>query len=369
VATRWDSANLKSLTMDRQHKNIKTMKNLIYISLIGLFLITSCKKDDIITNGATLPFENNNIKIVLVTTSAPLSIRDIYFFNASTGFAVSNDGKIYKTTNNGITWDLKYTNPIVNQPFFQILFTDANVGYVVGGSNSCGGTGCVPPGGLILKTTDGGNNWTKILQASSFEEFVSISSSSSGDLFAISNGTKGRIYKSTNDGIDWTTIDSLNFNLHKIFFADNFGYCSGMNGKVIRSSDNGTTWTLNTTFTANYATDIKFINGNGFCIADNQVVYKTTDNGNNWTQSLYHQSSSFVLNPLTANSCLVFGASAYSGGDFGTWSGKIIQTTTAGNNWTETELKEIEPIRYTSFYSTTEGYAVAGSKLLKIKVK
>ncbi|RTZ00372.1 hypothetical protein EKL98_15375 [Flavobacterium bomense] len=82
------------------------MKNLIYISLIGLFLITSCKKDDILTNGATLPFENNNIKIELVTTSAPLSIRDIYFFNASTGLAVSYDCKTYKPTTPGITWDL-----------------------------------------------------------------------------------------------------------------------------------------------------------------------------------------------------------------------------------------------------------------------
>ena len=164
--------------MDGQHKNIKTMKHLFYISLIGLFLITSCKKDDIITNGATLPFENNNIKIELVTPAAPSSIRDIFFFNASTGFAVSYDGKIYKTTNNGVAWDLKYTNPTTNQPFFQILFTDANVGYIVGGSNSCGGTGCVPPGGLILKTTVGGDNWTKIFQSSSLEEFVSISSNS-----------------------------------------------------------------------------------------------------------------------------------------------------------------------------------------------
>jgi photosystem II stability/assembly factor-like uncharacterized protein len=346
------------------------MKKLFYISLIGLFLITSCKKDDIIKHDATLPFENDNIKIELVTSSAPYNIRDIFFFNASTGLAVSYDGKIYKTTNNGVNWDLKYTNPTANQPFFQILFTDANIGYVVGGSNSCGGTGCVPPGGLILKTTDGGNNWNNIFQtSSSLEEIVSIASNSSGDLFAISNGTKGIIYQSTNAGVNWTKIDSVDFGLQKIFFEDNFGYCSGMQGKIIRSNDNGTTWTLNTTLTANYATDIKFINGNGFCITDNQIVYKTTDNGNNWTQTLNHQSSSFVLNPLTVNSCLVFGAGAYSGGDFGTWSGKIIQTTNSGNHWTETELKEILPVRYTSFYSSKEGYAAAGSKLLKVTVK
>jgi photosystem II stability/assembly factor-like uncharacterized protein len=345
------------------------MKGLTYIILVGFLLTTGCKKDVLIPSGATLPFENDNIKIELVSNSLPSSIQDIFFLNALTGFAVNYDGKIYKTSNNGVTWDLKFSNPIPNQPLFQILFTDANVGYVVGGSTSCGGSGCIPTGGIILKTTDGGNNWTSILQGPSIVKFVSISSNSFGDLFAISNGTKGRIYKSTDEGLNWTMVDSLDFNLNRIYFEGNFGFCSGMQGNVIRSNDNGATWALNATFTANYATDIKFINNNGFCIANNQIVYKTTDNGDHWTQSLIHQNGSFVLNPLTANSCLVFGAGTYSGDCFGTSSGIIIQTTNAGVSWNETELKEIGPISHTSFYSTTEGYAVAGNKLLKIKVK
>jgi hypothetical protein len=118
-----------------------------------------------------------------------------------------------------------------------------------------------------------------------------------------------------------------------------------------------------------YATDIQFKDGNGFCIAGNQTVYKTTDNGSTWTPTLSHQNGSYALNPLTATSCLVFGKGVYYGGDFGTWSGGLMQTTNAGNTWTETEFKELAPIRYTSFYSATEGYAVAGSKLIKVTVK
>lgn len=344
------------------------MKKVIYISLIGFLLTTGCKKDKSISTATTLPFENDNIKMELVTSSAPSSIRDIFFFNASTGIAVSYDGKVYKTTDNGVSWNVKYTNPIVNQPFYQILFVDANVGYVVGGSNSCGGTGCIPPGGLILKTIDGGNTWTPVLQQPSVE-LISISSNSLGDLFAISNGTKGRIYKSINAGVNWTTVDSVDIHLQRINFNGNFGFCTGSNGKIIHSSDHGATWILTTTLTANYATDIKFNNGNGYCIADNQTVYKTTDNGRNWAQTLNHENGSYVLNPLTGNSCLVFGAGVYSGGDFGTWDCEVIQTTNAGNDWTETELEDVEPIRYTSFYSATEGYAAAGSKLIKVTVK
>lgn len=344
------------------------MKNLIYISFIGLLLTAGCKKEPSIPYSTTLPFENDDIKLELVTDSAPSSIRDIFFFNSSTGIAVSYAGKIYKTTDNGVSWDVKYTNPTANQPFYQILFADANVGYVVGGSTSCGGNGCIPPGGLILKTTDGGNTWTNILQAPSVE-FISIAINSAGDLFAISNGTKGRIYKSTNSGGNWATIDSVYIHLQKINFSGGFGFCTGSDGKIIRSSDNGTTWVLTTTLTANYATDIKFNSGNGFCIADNQTVYKTTDNGSNWIQILNHQNRPYVLNPLTANSCLVFGAGVYSGGDFGTWDGEVLQTTNAGSTWTATEINSIVPIRYTSFYSATEGYAVAGSKLIKVTVK
>ncbi|MBC7383534.1 MAG: hypothetical protein H7296_11195 [Bacteroidia bacterium] len=344
------------------------MQKLIYLSLIAYFLTAACKKDKFISANKTLPFENDKLKLELVTASAPSFIRDIFFFNSETGVAVSYDGKIYKTTDNGLSWSMKYTNPTANQPFYQILFTNATVGYVVGGSNSCGGTGCVPPGGLILKTTDGGETWATILRSPSIE-FISIATNSLGHLFVISNGTKGRIHKSSNAGINWLTIDSVNFYLQKINFNGGFGFCTGTNGKIIRSSDTGTTWILTTTLTANYATDIKFINGDGYCIADNQTVYKTTDNGNNWSQILNHQSGSYVLNPLTANTCLVFSAAAYSGGCFGNWSGKIIQTTNGGANWTETEINEIEPIRYTSFYSATEGYAAAGNKLIKITIK
>ncbi|MBK8500780.1 MAG: hypothetical protein IPL46_00470 [Saprospiraceae bacterium] len=347
------------------------MKKALYISFLNLLAIAGCNKDAEIPTavaGERLPFENSNIKLELVTSSAPSSMRDIYFFNASIGLAITYDGGIYKTTDNGATWTLKYSNSTPNQPFYQIYFTNANVGYVVGGSTSCSGTGCIPPGGVILKSTDAGNNWIIVLQDPSVE-FISISANSIGDLFAISNGTKGRISKSINDGITWTTIDSTTFHLGKITFNNNFGFCTGMEGKILKSSDDGTTWTVATTLISLYATDLKFNGDNGFCITDNQRVYKTTDNGNNWTQKLDSEFSSYILNPLTTSSCLVFGAGQYTGGDFGTWYGAVRQTKNAGDEWTETQFNDIEPIRYTSFYSATKGYAASGTKLIEVTVK
>lgn len=341
------------------------MKKIICTLLVGLILTAGCKKDPSIPSDATLPYQSDYIKLELVNASVPSNIMDLYFFNASTGICVSYEGKIYKTVNSGVTWKLQYSNPIPDQPLFQILFTDTNIGYVVGGTNSCG-AGCPPPEGLILKTTDGGNTWTNVYPLPSMQ-VVSIAANSLGDLFVIS---QGRISKSSNAGLNWTVIDSPDLIFEKIFFTDNVGFCSVPGAEIVRSSDNGLTWPLITRLGSSVITDIKFNSGNGYCIADIQTVYKTTDNGSNWILKLNPNNiCSFIVNPLTAKSCLIFGAVGYAGNDFGIWHGAITQTTNSGNDWTEMEFTDIKPIRYTSFYSATEGYAVAGSKLIKITVK
>jgi photosystem II stability/assembly factor-like uncharacterized protein len=346
------------------------MNRVIFISLIFFLATASCIKENPnpAKTGETLPFENESIKLEVISSTVPANVRGIHFFTPATGIAITYDGKIYKSIDNGITWSLQYSNPVPDQPFYQVIFTDSNTGYIVGGSNSCGGTGCIPSGGVILKTTDGGNNWTNIFRKSRVT-FVSIASNSSGDLFAISNGTKGRIHKSINGGINWITIDSTDFNLDKITFSNNLGFCLGKNGKILRSNDNGNNWELAATLSANYAHDIKFNSGSGYCIANNQTVYKTTDNGTTWTQKFDSDFQTYIVNPLTSDNCLAFG-SGRSYGDFVLVTyGAIWQTTNSGNDWTEIQFNNITSIRYSSFYSDSEGYVSSGTELIKVTVK
>ena len=123
------------------------------------------------------------------------------------------------------------------------------------------------------------------------------------------------------------------------------------------------------TLDALYLTDIRFINDNGYCIANNQSIYKTNNTGTNWTQKYSSDFFSLVLHPLTETNCIVFGGGRYTGGDFGHWYGAFRQTTDSGNDWNVTELTDIEPIRYISFYSPSDGYAVAEKKLIKVTLK
>lgn len=344
------------------------MNRLICIYLVIFVATISCTKENPLKIGESLPYESSSIKLELISSSLPFGIRDIYFSDASNGIAVSYDGKIYKSDDYGISWTTQYSNPVTEQPFYQILFTDTNIGYVVGGSTSCGGTGCTPSGGVILKTIDGGASWINVFQAGKVE-IVSIAKNSSGDLFAVSNGTKGRIIRSTDNGSNWSTIDSTDFHLEKVTFSDNIGYCTGANGKIIRSINNGSTWELAATLNAYYVSDIRFISNSGYCIANNQSIYKTNDTGTNWVQKYSSDFFSLVLHPVTETRCLVFGGGSYTGGDFGYWYGAFRQTTDSGDDWNVTELTDIGPIRYISFYSPTDGYVVADNKLIKVTLK
>lgn len=349
-----------------------------YFSLSFLLLLTiSCEKNPLplpsseIQNGETLPFENDNLKVTLVTTSGPANTRDMYFFNALKGIAINYYGEIYMTQNGGSTWTIQYKNPVSNQPFFQIYFTDSNTGYVVGGSNSCGGAGCIPPGGIILKTTDGGTNWTEIYKMPK-AEIVSIGSNSSGDLFIVLNGTKGRVARSNNGGSMWTITDSTSFQLYKIAFRENTGFCTGTKGRILKTDDNGDSWKTIAAFDAISATDIKFVENNIVCLANNMVVYKSGDTGSSWTKILTTDRIFYGINPQSKNDFIIYGCGGYSGGCFGSFYAGIGQTINSGLDWTIISFPDVPSILCSSFYSDSEGFLIGGTgkgQLLKVTLK
>jgi photosystem II stability/assembly factor-like uncharacterized protein len=70
------------------------------------------------------------------------SLRNVYFADANTGYAVGDSGTILKTTNGGILWTSQNSGTF--NRLLSVHFTDTNTGYIVG------------EGGIILKTTNGG---------------------------------------------------------------------------------------------------------------------------------------------------------------------------------------------------------------------
>ena len=65
----------------------------------------------------------------LVNDSLPTYIYDAQFFDNQTGYAVGENGNIYKTTNGGVDWVVDYTG---NQPLEAIFMLNQSTGYAVG---------------------------------------------------------------------------------------------------------------------------------------------------------------------------------------------------------------------------------------------
>lgn len=65
----------------------------------------------------------------IINGNMPAYINDAHFLDSRTGFAAGMDGKIYKTTDGGATWEAEYEG---TTPLRAIHMVDADHGYVVG---------------------------------------------------------------------------------------------------------------------------------------------------------------------------------------------------------------------------------------------
>lgn len=350
------------------------MKKVLAALLALLVTASSCQKEAvevaedpaIISRG--LPYESTAIRVSIASTSMPSWTTDIHFFSETTGVAVTYEGKIYGSTDGGITWALKYRTAASGQPLHQLLFTGPRTGYAVGGNSSCNGSGCVPPGGILLQTTDGGNTWTSAYEEKK-SDFISVAVNAAGDLFVAANGSQARILRRTTAGATWSVADSTTNSFSKLVFNDRAGFYTGSGARIVRSNDNGLTWGHQTSLPYNFVNDIAFNKAVGYHLLGYRRLYQTTDNGDNWLERRPPIALLNKLNVLTPTSCLLWGAGRSSGGDFPIHLGAVGQTQDGGTTWTGVEFSGTSPISVTSFYSPQHGYAVAGNTLLKVSVK
>ena len=115
----------------------------------------------------------------LITPDA-VYLNTVFFPSSSIGYAVGYDST-FKTTDGGNTWN--QMNNINSAGNISVYFTDDNHGYAVGGDGISIGA--------IIKTIDGGVNWT--LDLSTTQTFYSVSLPNANTGYAC--GTGGMIYK------------------------------------------------------------------------------------------------------------------------------------------------------------------------------
>ncbi len=189
-----------------------------------------------------------------------------YFINSSTGYIGSSNNKIFKTTDSGITWKVRYPSP--NNGYFikDMLFVNDSIGYACG-SNS-----------WVSRTTNAGKIWMSDYLGYPYQN---------NDIYFINNSTgfitsTSYIHKTTNSGINWIRYD-LPFvgELYSINFTNsNVGYVCGNLGRIYKTSNGGINWNELVSNSSQYLYVVRFLNSQtGFVFGRNGTIMKTTDAG------------------------------------------------------------------------------------------
>jgi photosystem II stability/assembly factor-like uncharacterized protein len=151
----------------------------------------------------------------------------VHFKDNNIGWAVGEYGTILKTTNGGTNWTTYTSGTIAS--LWSVHFTDNNTGWVVGSV------------GTIIKTTNGGTNWTAQSSGNTYSLFsVHFTDNTTG--WAV--GYWGTILKTTNGGTNWTAYTSGTIaSLWSVHFTDNnTGWAVGSVGTILKTTNGGVTF-------------------------------------------------------------------------------------------------------------------------------
>ncbi|MGV8018447.1 MAG: T9SS type A sorting domain-containing protein [Ignavibacteria bacterium] len=270
-------------------------------------------------------------------------LKDIYYSDSLTGFAVSSlNQAIIKTTNGGINWNLS-AGTTVAYSWTSKLSTSGGIG-----NNLCrhpydrNSLFCMF-GNRVYVSRNRGDNWTQIATASpgtnAHNFFVSPVDTNIW-LCAIES-SPDKVLRTTDYGATWSTILSINFS--------NYGtpleidqnnpsvfYYAPDGGGFYKSTDNGATFNEisgNFPFRSPCDITVMYDSSNVIFVADGITgsglgdIYKTVNGGVNWTKVHTNTSSSEI--PAMCNTVFdrsVMYATNWSGGD-------IYRTTNYGDNW------------------------------------
>ena len=292
-------------------------------------------------------------------------INDIYFQNATTGYATSgfNGGVVYRTTDSGETWEHIY----VGGTPYSVHFS-GNTGCVVGETDA----GHSASFGRILSITkDGGSTWKAISNAG-YDSYsgASFITEKVGYLSHWPNAytANNNYYKTTDGGENWLQQSTAMPGAYHIikFFNEQKGVMVG--DAVLSTEDGGKTWTKypNEINYWGHIRGVDFVDENVWflCTYMEGLVYKTTDGGKTLTR----------VSPIqdTHNTLISIDFTTAQTGFVGTLFGKIHRTTDGGVTW-QVVYDDFDGNNYTgifsiNFISSQVGYA-AGTKGVILKTQ
>jgi len=267
-------------------------------------------------------------------------LNSVEFATDEIGFIAGWDGLLLKTTDAGNNWI--EIQPLTSNDLEDIFFLNENNGWIVG------------EGGTVLITSDGGESWDSI-KTNIQKRFFSIYFVTENDGWIASEDA---IFKTTDGGLNWEISKyQETTDYYSVYFANkDTGWVSGDSatiGVILKTEDGGTNWIKQFVSNNGYLTTVLFIEDSiGYVFGDNDAVIKSTDYGNSW----------FQLTPAAPSP--LFWEGAYfinrNEGWIAGWGSSIRKTTNGGINW-ETQRPHVGNFNWLGsifFTDSNTGWAV-----------
>jgi len=288
-------------------------------------------------------YPQEEIKWYIQNTQINNRLYSVFFLDSLNGWICGNQ-IIIKTVDGGFNWT--FVNGSTD--WREIFFLNDSTGFV-GGSYR------------IAKSYDGGNTWTNKFQSSYrwIYDFHFIDTSTG---FAI--GGYNTILKTTDTGETWFLTNPppiATVFLDAFFINDSVGWASGLEdiggpirGLIAKTSDAGENWTVLKTFSypESVIYNIHFFDLNFGICSSGSKLFKTTDGGTNWT--IQSTIPDFVEN-----------LKVYSDSNIWAVGRGIYNTTDLGLSWITTFNDSSIYIRSIYFINDELGWAVGDDWLNK----
>jgi photosystem II stability/assembly factor-like uncharacterized protein len=155
----------------------------------------------------------------------------IYIGTSDTLISGNYTAYVYKSTNSGVSFTLSTsTTHSTRSGFIDIQFLDANTGYALSQNN------------FVYRTTNAGANWSlgNVL-------FPVRSMYFANSLTGYTCGVGGQIRKTTNGGVNWLQQNSpTTLTMNSTYFIDAVtGFAAGLNGFMVKTGNGGTYTAIN----------------------------------------------------------------------------------------------------------------------------
>ncbi len=278
---------------------------------------------------------------------------DIHFVEKDIGWIVGVDGKIFKTTDAGVTWTMQTGN--TSETLRSVFFFNETTGLISGDN------------GTVISTKNGGETWVP-QESGTLSDLMAIHFGSSESGWIV--GGNGTILKSLDSGYTWTVLEAslptpfaAAFLTDVQFMNEMKGWITGYasSGMIAKTIDGGDYWEVFTDEVVPGAPvptpfySLHFIsNDTGYISGFSNTVYKTSDGGSSW--KLAGPGGGHGYNGLSAIYFLTPYLGYAAGGDLE--EGYIYGTTDGGNNWKRQKTISGTNISSIHFIDPGIGYAI-----------